>query len=78
MPEQENIKKEAQSVLEELSKALGEIDLEETYYVVEDINVTRKDGTPELDEDFKTITKKNAVKLDEDGSFVMEVGKWVE
>jgi predicted Asp-tRNA(Asn)/Glu-tRNA(Gln) amidotransferase subunit C len=78
MPEQDDIKKEAQEVLEGLSKALGEIDLEETYYVVEDINVTRKDGTPELDEDFKTITKKNAVKLDRDGNFIMEVGKWVE
>ncbi len=78
MPERDDIKKEAQEVLEELSKTLGEIDLEETYYVVEDINVTRKDGTPELDEDFKTITKKNAVKLDSDGNFIMEVGKWVE
>ncbi len=64
MPEQDDdIEKEAEEVLKELSKALGEIDLEETYYVVEDINVTRK---------------KNAIKLDRDGNFIMEVGKWVE
>lgn len=72
------VQKEAEKVLKELSEVLGEIDLSETYYVVEDINITRSDGTPEVKEDFKKIIRKNAPKLDEEGSFVMEVGKWVE
>ena len=72
------IQKEAEKVLKELSKVLGEINLSETYYVVEDINMTRSDGDAKVDERFKEIIKKNAPKLDEEGSFVMEVGKWVE
>ncbi|MFQ5815887.1 MAG: Asp-tRNA(Asn) amidotransferase GatCAB subunit C, partial [Candidatus Hydrothermarchaeaceae archaeon] len=74
----EDIKEEADKVLRELSSALGEIDLAETYYVVEDINVTRNDGGPSTDGNFKKIIKRNAPKSDEDGNFVMEMGKWVE
>ncbi len=72
------VQKEAEKVLKELSEVLGEINLAETYYVVEEINITRSDGTPEVKEDFKKIIRKNAPKLDEEGSFMMEVGKWVE
>lgn len=72
------VQKEAEKVLKELSEVLGEINLAETYYVVEEINITRSDGTPEVKEDFKKIIRKNAPKLDEEGSFMMEVGTWVE
>ena len=72
------VQKEAEKVLKELSEVLGEINLAETYYVVEEINITRSDGTPEVKEDFKKIIRKNAPKLDEEGRFVMEVGTWVE
>jgi predicted Asp-tRNA(Asn)/Glu-tRNA(Gln) amidotransferase subunit C len=78
MDREAEIQKDAEKVLEELSEALGEIDLPETYYVVEDINVTREDGEPDLDKDFKDIMRKNAPRVDEDGNFVMEVGKWVK
>ncbi len=78
MTEEKNIQKEAEKVLMQLSEALGDIDLEETYYVVEDINVTRSDGVPSIDEDFNEITKKNAPRLDKEGSFVTEIGKWVK
>ncbi len=78
MVREEDIKKEAENVLQELSKALGEINLAETYYVVEEINITRGSGRPRVDDVFVSLTKKNAPKLDEDGNFVMEVGKWVE
>lgn len=78
MVKEEDIREEAEKVLEELSKALGEIDLVETYYVVEEINITRESGRPKVEESFVKLTKKNAPKLDEDGNFVMEVGKWVE
>ena len=74
----EEIQKEAEKVLEELSEVLGDIDPAETYYVVDEINVTRVSKKPTRDEKFIARAKKNAPKLDEDGSFVMEIGKWVE
>jgi len=73
----EDIQKEAEKVLKELSEALGDIDLAETYYVVDEINVTRSGKKPTLDKKFIAQVKKNAPKLDDDGSFVMEIGKWV-
>lgn len=78
MPEKEDIQKEAEKVLAELSEALGEIDMEETYYVVEDINITRKDGKSKVAKGFKRIVEKNAPRIDSQGNFIMEIGKWVE
>lgn len=71
-----DIQKEAEKVLEELTRALGDVEMEETYYVVEEINVTRPDANPGLDETTKDIIKKNSHGLDENGNFIMEVGKW--
>jgi len=73
-----DIQKEAEKVLKELSKALGDIDLAETYYVADEINVTRKRKKPALDRKFAVQAKKNAPRIDEDGNFVMEIGRWVE
>lgn len=73
-----DIKKEADKVLAELSEALGDIDLKETYYVVEDINITRKDGKSKPIKGFGKIVRKNAPKTDSEGNFIMEIGKWVE
>lgn len=78
MVREEDIKAEADKVLRELSEALGDIDLAETYYVVEDINVTRESGEAKVDRGFEKVAKKNAPKLDEDGNFIMEMGQWVE
>jgi predicted Asp-tRNA(Asn)/Glu-tRNA(Gln) amidotransferase subunit C len=78
MDREAGIQKDAEKVLKELSETLGEIDLPETYYVVEDINVTRQDGEPTLDEEFKEIIRKNAPRVDEEGNFIMEVGKWIK
>ena len=78
MTSAEDIKLEAEKVLSELSAALGEVDLEETYYVVSDINVTEQDGIPRVDEDFIKSLRKNAPHMDDKGSFIMEIGKWVK
>jgi predicted Asp-tRNA(Asn)/Glu-tRNA(Gln) amidotransferase subunit C len=73
------IEKEGEKILKELFLALGEIDLQETYYVVEEINVTRDDGEPRDDNpEFRGIVKKNAPRMDENGAFIMEAGRWVE
>ncbi|MFQ5975692.1 MAG: Asp-tRNA(Asn) amidotransferase subunit GatC [Candidatus Hydrothermarchaeales archaeon] len=78
MTKEKDIQKEAEKVLKELSEALGDIDLEETYYVVEDINVTRKDGESSISKEFNETTKKHAPRMDKEGSFVTEIGKWVK
>ncbi len=78
MIEKDDIKREAEKVLNELSKALGEVDLEETYYVVDEINVTEPDGEPSVDKRFVKSLRKNAPHMDEEGNFIMEIGKWVK
>ena len=78
MVDKEDVKKEAEKVLEELSHALGDVDLEETYYVVDEINVTRADGSPFTSKKFLKTLKANAPHTDEKGNFVMEIGKWVK
>jgi predicted Asp-tRNA(Asn)/Glu-tRNA(Gln) amidotransferase subunit C len=77
MTGKDDIKAEAEKVLKELSAALGEVDLEETYYVVEELNVTKKDGSPKAEEGFKKSLRKNAPHMDKEGNFIMEIGKWV-
>ncbi|WP_456475707.1 Asp-tRNA(Asn) amidotransferase subunit GatC [Candidatus Pyrohabitans sp.] len=77
MEEKAEIRRQAERVLRELSEALGEISLEETYYVVEDINVTREDDTPELKSDFRDMALKIAPRVDEEGNYIAEVGSWV-
>ncbi len=73
---QEKIKEEAEKVLEELSLALGEVELEETYYVLEEINVLREDSTPSEKREFRKLAFKNAPMKDEEGYFIAEVGAW--
>jgi|GEM_PF-1833394 len=78
MAQSDDVKLEAEKVLAELSAALGEVDLEETYYVVSEINVTEPDGAPRTDNDFIKSLRKNAPHMDDAGSFIMEIGKWVK
>ncbi|GBE18337.1 hypothetical protein BMS3Abin16_00935 [archaeon BMS3Abin16] len=78
MAQSDDVKLEAEKVLAELSAALGEVDLEETYYVVSEINVTEPDGEPRADRDFIKTLRKNAPHMDDEGSFIMEIGKWVK
>jgi aspartyl-tRNA(Asn)/glutamyl-tRNA(Gln) amidotransferase subunit A len=77
MSDEEFIRKEAEKVLKDLSDALGEVDLAETYYVVDDINVTRGDGKPGVEGGFREQIEANAPKMDEEGNFIMEVGKCI-
>ncbi len=74
---EEKLKRQAERVLRELSEALGEIDLEETYYVVDEINITRDDGTPEVKRGFRKAVLGIAPKRDEEGYYIAETGGWV-
>jgi predicted Asp-tRNA(Asn)/Glu-tRNA(Gln) amidotransferase subunit C len=75
--DESKVRREAERVLKELSEALGEISLEETYYVVEEINVTRKDAEPELNPKFRKAALKIAPRKDEEGYYIAEMGSWV-
>ncbi len=72
----EEIEKEAKKVLEELSKMLEEINLEEQFYIIEKENL-REDNKPIKEKDFRKFFLKNAPKT-EDGYIVAEAATWVE
>ncbi|MBM4241325.1 MAG: Asp-tRNA(Asn) amidotransferase subunit GatC [Euryarchaeota archaeon] len=68
------IEKEAEKILEKFSKALQDIpELEETHYIVDNVNLTRSDNT-EKKRPEKIL--RNA-ELDENGNVIVEKGKWV-
>lgn len=69
------IEKEAEKILEKFSEALKDIpDLEETHYMVDNVNLTREDVGE--DKDPEKILR-NA-HTDEDGNIIAEKGKWVK
>ena len=69
------IEKEAEQILEKFSEALKDIpDLEETHYMVDNVNLTR-DDIAEVKDPEKIL--RNA-HTDEDGNIIAEKGKWVK
>ncbi|HMK54515.1 MAG TPA: Asp-tRNA(Asn) amidotransferase subunit GatC [Methanobacteriaceae archaeon] len=67
------IEKEAEEILKKFSEALQDIpQLEETYYLVDNLNRERKDEAHEKD---STKILRNA-QVDEDGNVIVEKGKW--
>ncbi|MGZ7050063.1 MAG: Asp-tRNA(Asn) amidotransferase subunit GatC [Methanobacterium sp.] len=69
------IEKEAEEILKKFSKALNDIpELEETHYIVDNVNLTRPDCGVEKNP--KKILR-NA-HLDEEGNLIAEKGKWVK
>ncbi len=69
------IEKEAEEILKKFSKALEEIpELEETHYIVDNVNLTRSDCGEEKNPE-KIL--RNA-HLDEEGNLIVEKGKWVK
>ncbi|MBU4535410.1 MAG: Asp-tRNA(Asn) amidotransferase subunit GatC [Euryarchaeota archaeon] len=69
------IEKEAEKILEEFSRTLENIpELEETQYIVDNLNLTRPDIAHEKNPE-KIL--RNA-KVDEDGNIIAEKSKWVK
>ncbi|UTB32811.1 MAG: Asp-tRNA(Asn) amidotransferase subunit GatC [Methanobacterium sp. ERen5] len=69
------IEKEAEQILEKFSEALKDIpDLEETHYMVDNVNLTRDDIAEDKD---PSRIMRNA-HTDEDGNIIAEKGKWVK
>jgi aspartyl-tRNA(Asn)/glutamyl-tRNA(Gln) amidotransferase subunit C len=69
------IEKEAEQILEKFSEALKDIpDLEETHYMVDNVNLTRDDVAETKDPE---RILRNAHTY-EDGNIISEKGKWVK
>lgn len=67
------IEKEAEEILKKFSEALQDIpELEETYYIVDNLNREREDQAHEKD---STKILRNA-QVDEEGNVIVEKGKW--
>lgn len=69
------IEKEAEKILQEFSKSLENIpDLEETHYIVDNLNRSREDKAEEKNPE---KIARNA-KMDEDGNLIVEKSKWTK
>jgi aspartyl-tRNA(Asn)/glutamyl-tRNA(Gln) amidotransferase subunit C len=73
--DREKIKEEGIGLIEEFSEMLKEVpETEETHYVVDLKNVTRKDEKPEEKKGFREKMKKNTPRW-EDGYVIAEKGR---
>lgn len=69
------IEKEAEKILQEFSKTLENIpELEETHYIVDNINLTRKDIAYEKN----PMRIMRNTKVDENGNMIVEKSKWTK
>ena len=71
----EEVKEQAERVLRELAEHLGEIELEETYNVIQ-VEGLREDTAPEVDPEFVEAALSIAPRRDE-RYYVAEAGAWV-
>lgn len=68
------IEKDAEKIVEEFSEKLKDIpDLEETWYITDNLNLTRKDGSCEKNPD-KIL--RNA-RIDKDGNVIVKKADWI-
>ena len=68
------IEKDAEKIVEELSKTLDNIpDLEETWYITDNLNLTRKDESHEKNPE-KILRNAN---IDKDGNLIVKKADWV-
>ncbi len=68
------IEKEAELIVEKFSEALKNIpELEETHYMVDNVNLTREDVGVDKNPD-KILRNAN---VDEEGNVIVEISKWV-
>ncbi|MGO9387165.1 MAG: Asp-tRNA(Asn) amidotransferase subunit GatC [Methanobacterium sp.] len=68
------IEKEAELIVEKFSEALKNIpELEETHYMVDNVNLTREDVGVDKNPD-RILRNAN---VDEEGNVIVEISKWV-
>ncbi|MDO5849176.1 MAG: Asp-tRNA(Asn) amidotransferase subunit GatC [Methanobrevibacter sp.] len=68
------IKEDAEKIVEEFSEKLADIpDLEETWYITDNLNLTRKDEAHEKNPE-KIL--RNA-RIDKDGNLIVKKADWI-
>lgn len=68
------IEKDAEKIVNEFSKTLDNIpDLEETWYITDNLNLTRKDESQEKNPE-KILRNAN---IDKDGNLIVKKADWV-
>ena len=68
------IEKDAEKIVEEFSKTLYNIpNLEETWYITDNLNITRKDESHEKNPE-KILRNAN---IDKDGNLIVKKADWV-
>ncbi|XRO74960.1 Asp-tRNA(Asn) amidotransferase subunit GatC [Methanocaldococcus sp. 28A] len=76
----EKIKKEAEEIINKFSEVLEKFDLEmeESYYIIDSRNVLRDDEAIESNPGFREKFLKIAPKVNKEGYVVVEKGSWLK
>jgi len=76
----EKIKKEAEEIINKFSEVLEKfnLEMEESYYIIESRNVLREDEAVESNPEFREKFLKIAPKVNKEGYVVVEKGSWLK
>ncbi|XRO76258.1 Asp-tRNA(Asn) amidotransferase subunit GatC [Methanocaldococcus sp. 10A] len=76
----EKIKKEAEEIINKFSEVLEKFDLEmeESYYIIDSRNVLRDDEAIESNPEFREKFLKIAPEVNKEGYVVVEKGSWLK
>ncbi|AAB98231.1 conserved hypothetical protein [Methanocaldococcus jannaschii DSM 2661] len=76
----EKIKKEAEEIINKFSEVLEKfnLEMEESYYIIDTRNVLREDEAVESNPEFREKFLKIAPKVNKEGYVVVEKGSWLK
>ncbi|AIJ06401.1 aspartyl/glutamyl-tRNA amidotransferase subunit C [Methanocaldococcus bathoardescens] len=76
----EKIKKEAEEIINKFSEVLEKfnLEMEESYYIIDSRNVLRDDEAIESNPEFREKFLKIAPKVNKEGYVVVEKGSWLK
>ena len=76
----EKIKKEAEEIINKFSEVLEKfnLEMEESYYIIDSRNVLREDKAVESNPEFREKFLKIAPKVNKEGYVVVEKGSWLK
>ena len=76
----EKIKKEAEEIINKFSEVLEKfnLEMEESYYIIDSRNVLREDEAVESNPEFREKFLKIAPKVNKEGYVVVEKGSWLK
>ena len=76
----EKIKKEAEEIINKFSEVLEKfnLEMEESYYIIDSRNVVRDDEATDSDPEFREKFLKIAPKANKEGYVIVEKGSWAK